>query len=68
MSSDEARAEAEALSWAEYRNEVAPNPRHAGREAVAFKAGFDAGAGWQSERDAMSDVLAVLDGEETNRG
>lgn len=52
MSSDEARVEAEALSWAEYRNEVAPNPRHAGREAVAFKAGFDAGAGWQAERDA----------------
>ncbi len=52
MTSDEARAEAESFSWAEYRREVAPNTRHAGREAVAFKAGFDAGAGWQAERDA----------------
>ncbi len=61
MTSDEARAEAESFSWAEYRREVAPNTRHAGREAVAFKAGFDAGAGWQAERDA--ERIAELEAE-----
>ena len=52
MGSDEARAEAAAFAWCEYRRDVGPNPSHVAREAVAFKAGFEAGAEWQAERGA----------------
>lgn len=34
--------EAEAMAWAAYRSDVSPNSRTLAREAVAFKAGWDA--------------------------